>query len=172
MADEPVVALIAAIARNGAIGLRGQMPWHLSTDMKRFRTLTWGKPLIMGRRTFDSIGKPLPGRETVVITRNPDFKAEGVRSAGSVDEAIAIARELAKASGAEEIFIAGGAEIYAAALPTATRFYKTEVHLEPEADVFFPALDVGWTETAREAVPASPRDDAEMTFLILERTRA
>jgi dihydrofolate reductase len=168
----PTVALIAAVARNGVIGLAGHMPWHLSTDLKHFRELTWGKPVIMGRRTYASIGRPLPGREVVVVTRNRDFEAEGVHVAWSLDEAVRVAEAFALRLQSDEIIIAGGGEIYAEALGIARRLYLTEVALEPEGDTHFPPLGPEWREISRLDVKAGPKDSADMVFIRLEREGA
>jgi dihydrofolate reductase len=169
MSGGPTLALIAAVARNGVIGLAGHMPWRLSTDMKRFRELTWSKPVIMGRRTYESIGRPLPGREVIVVTRNVSFETEGVHVAWSLDEAVTLGTALARRLHADEIMIAGGGEIYAEALTVARRIYLTEVHLEPPGDTHFPPLGKGWREVERVFVPAGPKDSADMTFVKLDR---
>ena len=163
------IALIAAVAENGVIGRDRDMPWRLPTDLKRFRALTLGKPVIMGRKTFETLGKPLPGRDNIVVTRDRGFAAGGVRVAHSIEEAIATAQALAGEHGADEIFVIGGGEIYAAALPHAERLYLTRVHARPEGDTCFPSIDPrDWREVAREAAPAGERDSADMTFLIFE----
>ncbi|MDE3175975.1 MAG: dihydrofolate reductase [Pseudomonadota bacterium] len=158
------VALIAAVARNGAIGARGGLPWRLSSDLKRFKALTMGKALIMGRKTFDSVGRPLPGRDVIVVTRDADWSRAGVRIACGLDEALALAQ------GADEIMIGGGGEIYRLALARARRLYITEVDLAPEADVRFPPIDAGqWREIRREPGARGPNDEADFAFVQYER---
>lgn len=137
---------IAAVARNGVIGAQGDLPWRLPADLRRFKALTTGHVLVMGRKTFESIGRALPGRTTIVVTRQPGWSADGVRVASSVDDALVAAAELGP-----ETFVAGGAEIYAQTLARADRLELTEVHAEPEGDTFFPELDrSAWLEVARE----------------------
>jgi len=166
------IALVVAVAENGVIGRAGQLPWKLSCDLKFFRELTMDKPLIMGRKTFESIGKPLDGRDTIVITRNPDFTAKGVHVALSVDEAIKLARYKAKQRGSEEIPVIGGAQIYALTLPLAERIYLTEVHARPQGDAFFPDIDeTQWREISRERHLAGPKDSADYSFVVLECIR-
>ncbi|MGL4744908.1 MAG: dihydrofolate reductase [Dermatophilaceae bacterium] len=150
------VTLIAAVARNGVIGAGNAMPWHLPEDFAYFKRMTMGHPLLMGRRTFDSIGRVLPGRRTVVITRQPAWSHRGVETAHSVAEALTLAGP------AGEVFVAGGGQVYAEAMPVAGRLLVTEVDLEPEGDVRFPEIDPAvWRETARE-----PRDGfAWVTYL-------
>ncbi|HMM93764.1 dihydrofolate reductase [Phycicoccus sp.] len=139
------VSLIAAVARNGVIGTGSAMPWHLPADFAFFKRTTMGHPLVMGRRTFDSIGRVLPGRRTIVITRRPDWTHAGVEVAHSLVEALALAGP------ADEVFVAGGGEVYAEAMPYAHRLLVTEVDREPEGDVHFPAIDPhAWHETGRE----------------------
>ncbi|HEY9411181.1 MAG TPA: dihydrofolate reductase [Jiangellaceae bacterium] len=137
---------IAAVARNGVIGAQGDLPWRLPADLRRFKALTTGHVLVMGRKTFESIGRALPGRTTIVVTRRASWSAGGVLVASSVDDALAAAAGLGP-----ETFVAGGAEIYAQTLARADRLELTEVHAEPEGDTFFPELDrSAWLEVARE----------------------
>jgi dihydrofolate reductase len=158
------IAIVAAVARNGAIGADGGLPWRLSSDLKRFRALTLGKPLIMGRKTFESVGRPLPGRRVIVVTRDPGWVRPDVEVAHGLDEALALAR------GVEEIMIGGGAEIYALALPYVDRLYLTEVEAEPQGNVFFPRFDrARWRETRREMGLAGPKDDHPFVFVDYER---
>lgn len=146
--DRPEIILVVAVADNGVMGRAGGMPWHLPADFRRVKALTMGKPLVMGRKTFDSLPGILPGRRHIVITRDADWQAEGAERAGSLDAALALAN-------APHIVVFGGAQIYAEALPRADRIELTEVHLAPEGDTFFPAFDrAGWTETFRESHPA------------------
>ena len=167
-----IISLIVAVAENGVIGAGGGLPWRLSSDLKTFRRLTLGKPIIMGRRTFQSIGKPLDGRDNIVVTRDPFFEAAGVSVVASVSEAITLARVLATTRGAEEIMIIGGADLYAATLTLADRVYLTRVHAKPDGDRHFPELnDKDWTETAREALPKTERDQFAATLITFERKR-
>ncbi len=162
------LALIAAVARNGVIGRGGDLPWRIPADLKYFKATTMGKPMIMGRRTYDSIGKALPGRISIVVTRQSGFQAAGVEVAGDLDRAVEIAAGL----GAEEAMVIGGGEIYAAALPRADRLYLTEVHIEAEGDVYFPPLDRSqWRELSRDDHPAEG-DTPAFSFVTLERTGA
>ena len=133
--------LVVAVAENGVIGRDNQLLWRLKTDLGRFRDLTMGKPMIMGRKTFQSIGKPLPGRETIVLTRDAGFAAEGVHVVHSWEEAVAKGAELATRMGADSVAVAGGAEIYALALPHVQSIFLTEVQAAPEGDAVFPAFD-------------------------------
>lgn len=166
---KPVV-IVAALARNGVIGRDNQLVWRLKSDLRRFRALTMGKPLIMGRKTFESIGKPLPGRETVVLTRDVGYGAPGVHAAQSLDTALALADTVASRMGAEEIVVAGGAEIYALALPFARTLHLTRVDAEPDGDAVFPDFDQNaYKETFHEAHPAGPEDEHAFTFVDLER---
>ena len=150
----------------GAIGARGGLPWRLSADLKRFRELTWGHHIIMGRKTFESIGKPLPGRETIIITHAQDFKAEGCTIAHSLDEALSIARE----RGESEAFICGGAQIYEQAIDLADRIYLTLVHAEVAADTFFPQWDrSAWIEKESIDHPRDEKNQYAFSFKRLER---
>ncbi len=159
------LALIAAVARNGVIGRGGGLPWRIPADLKYFKATTMGKPMIMGRRTFESIGKALPGRTSIVVTRQAGFRAEGVEVAGHLDQAVAIADGL----GADEAMVIGGGEIYAAALPRAERIYLTEVHTDAEGDVYFPPYDrAQWRELSRDDHPAEG-DTPAFSFVTLER---
>jgi len=162
-----------ARARNGVIGRDRALPWRLRTDLRRFRTLTLGKPVIMGRKTWESLPRPpLPGRTKLVLSRDPRFEAEGAVVCQGFSEAVQIAREQAAEDGAEELCVIGGAALFALALPRAARIYLTEVEAEPEGDVRMPALDeAGWTETVRQSHPAGPQDDYPTVFRILERRR-
>jgi dihydrofolate reductase len=140
------------MARNGVIGAKGAIPWHLPNELKRFRSITMGHHLIMGRRTWESIGRPLPGRTSVVVTRQRGYRAPGVVVAHSLDEAIA------RCGGDDEIFVIGGAELYAQALARATRLYRTLVEADVEGDTWMPELDgSGWRETASESFAADER---------------
>lgn len=164
----PQISLVVARADNGIIGRNNALPWRLPADLKHFKQLTVGKPVIMGRKTFESIGKPLPARHNIVITRNPDWTAEGVTVAPNLAEAVAAAG-LDPKTRADEIMIIGGSEIYAQSLPFATRIYLTEVHIEPVGDASFPMPDPHqWVETSRETFPAEG-DCPAYSFVTLER---
>ncbi|MGZ4600204.1 MAG: dihydrofolate reductase [Oryzihumus sp.] len=141
------VTLLAAVGANRVIGRDNDLPWRLPEDLAHFKTVTMGHTLVMGRRTFDSIGRPLPGRRIVVVTRQPDWSREGVAVAHSLPEALRIA----VADGDTEVFVVGGGQIYAEALPVATRLLLTEVEQSPEGDTLFPEVDgADWSETARD----------------------
>ena len=169
-----MLSLIVAVADNGVIGRGAALPWRLGGDLKRFRKLTMGHPLVMGRNTFESIGKPLDGRDSIVVTSRPGLAGgEGLYFAASLEQAIKLANERAEARGTAEVFIIGGARIFAGALPLAQRTYLTQVHGAPEGDVrWSPRLDGEWTETSREELPAGPKDEFAVTNLVLERAGA
>lgn len=163
-----IISLLVAMNEKQAIGNAGNLPWHLSSDLKRFRELTMGHHLIVGRKTFESIGKPLPGRQTIVVTRDVNFKPEECFVAGSVQDAIALARE----RGETEVFVIGGAAIYAQALDASDRIYLTQVHAEVDADTFFPEFDrSAWIETQPIDHPADEKNQYAFTFKLLERVR-
>lgn len=164
------ISLIVAMAENRVIGADGAMPWQLSSDLKMFKALTMGKPIVMGGKTFRAIGRPLPGRPNIVITRSRGDLPEGVHGAVSLENALAMAQHLAKMRGVDEIMVIGGGEIYAQALAKADRIYLTRVHLSVEGDTYFPEIDPKvWREIKREDHKAGPKDSADFTFSILER---
>lgn len=160
-----------ARARNGVIGRGARLPWRLKTDLRRFRALTLGKPILMGRKTWESFPRrPLPGRLNLVLTRDPRFEAEGAVVCNDFTEALEIAREQAAEDQAGEVCVIGGAALFALAMPRARRIYLTEVEGDPEGDVLMPAIDeTGWREVRREAVPAGPEDEYPTVFRLLER---
>lgn len=170
-----IISLIAALAENRTIGRDNALPWHLPNDLKYFRSVTIGKPVIMGRKTWASLGRALPGRTNIVITRQADFTpaaATGadVRVAGSLAEALALAGQIASAAGGNECVVIGGAEIYALALPFCDRLYLTEVHAQVDGDAFFPALDMTqWRESTRERFPAEGNNPYAYSFVVYER---
>lgn len=166
----PKLTLVVAVAKNGVIGREGRLPWRLSSDMKRFKAATMGKPVLMGRKTWESLPKrPLEGRPNLVLTRDPTFAADGAWVYTSLDAMIAAGRAMASASGAEELCVIGGAQLYVASLAYADRILLTEVDLAPEGDARLD-LDLSrWKEVSREAVPAGPKDDAGFTVRVLER---
>lgn len=157
------LSLVVAVAENGVIGHEGALPWRLPADLAHFKRLTLGKPVIMGRKTFESIGRPLDGRRNIVVTRRADWRATGVETAGSFDAALALV------AGQAEAMVIGGADIYRLALPRARRIHLTRIHAEPEGDTHFPPLDLrAWQETAREDHPAEG-DRPAFSFITLER---
>jgi dihydrofolate reductase len=161
---KPRIAFVVAVARNGVIGRKGELPWHISSDLKRFKAITMGKPVIMGRKTWDSLPrKPLQGRTNIVVTRQHDYAAEGAVVVNSLDEA------LAKTDG-EEVCIIGGGELFKEAMPIANRLYLTEVDLDVPGDTFFPKIDPkSWKEVSREVHPRGPKDDASFILRVLDR---
>lgn len=168
------ISLIAAMAENRAIGRDQDLPWRVPTDFKYFKDKSMGKPLIMGRKSWEALGGPLPGRKHIVITRDPAYTAEGADVVHDLPTALRRAAELAAENDAEEIMIGGGSQIYAMALPMADRIYLTEIHLTPEgADTFFPEFDMEeWQETQRTYNKAGPKDDADCTFIVYDRKTA
>lgn len=159
-----MISLVVAASENGVIGRDGGLPWHLGDDLRRFKALTMGKPIVMGRKTFESIGRPLPGRQNIVITRQADFSAEGCDVVASPGAAIDAAGD------AGEIMVIGGGEIYALFLPRAGRVYLTRVAAEVDGDTFFPDLPADeWAETARETHPANARNDFDFSIVTYER---
>ena len=159
-----MISLIVAASTNHVIGAKGELPWHLSSDLKRFKSLTMGKPIVMGRLTYESIGRPLAGRQNIVITRQAGFEAAGCDVVHSIDAAIEAA------AGAEEIMIIGGSHIYQEFLPRADRIYLTRVQADVEGDVFLPDLAVDeWCETTREEHGKDESDDYDVVFTTLAR---
>ncbi|MGF1629708.1 MAG: dihydrofolate reductase [Kiloniellaceae bacterium] len=164
------IALILARADNGVIGRDGGLPWHLSGDLKFFKAQTLGKPVVMGRKTYQSIGKPLPGRPNLVITRDAAFRPEGVEIFADVAGALARAQALAAASGATEVMVIGGGQIYELTLPLARRIYLTEVHASPAGDTIFPPLDpAAWREVRRDAPVSGGEGQPDFSIVVLER---
>jgi len=177
---EPIVAIVVAVARNGVIGRDDDMPWRLSTDVRRLKALTVGHPVIMGRKTFESIGRPLPDRLNVVVTRDQDWQADGAMAVSSLGAALELARAHLEsfepdpddpdAEVPSEIFVIGGGEIYARALALADVLYVTHVEAEIEGDTHFPVIDQDiWTVTHTEDVPAGDRDSHATRHVIYER---
>jgi dihydrofolate reductase len=164
------VTLIAALAENGVIGRDNGLPWRLKSDMAHFRTVTMGRPVVMGRKTYLSIGRPLPGRTTIVVSRDRAFAAPGVVVAPSLDAALAVAHGDALRRGAESIMVAGGAELYAQTLPLAEQLDITYVHRAADGDVYFPVIDRRiWQEAARQEHAAAAGDDAAFAFVTYRR---
>jgi dihydrofolate reductase len=162
--------LVAAVSENGVIGRDNALPWRLKSDMHRFRARTWGKPVVMGRKTFQSIGKPLPGRTNIVVSRDRGFSAPGVVVAPDLHAGLESARGDALRRGSDEIVVIGGAEIYAQTLPSADRLDLTLVKAPSEGDIRFPAIDPQvWHETERAEQKAGPDDAADFAFVTYER---
>lgn len=167
------IAIYVAITENGVIGRDGGLPWRLSTDLKRFKADTMGKPIIMGRKTYEGIGRPLPGRLNIVVTRDKAWRAEGVETANSLDEAIKLATVRGRCmAGADEICVVGGGEIYAQALPLADRLHVTHVLASVEGDAHFPLIDPeAWAAVSAEDVPAGEKDSHATRYTVYERRR-
>ena len=164
------IGLVVAAADNDVIGRNNALPWDLPADLKHFRRVTMGKPIVMGRRTFESIGRPLPGRSNIVISRDPAYGADGLRVVPSLEAALALAENIALIDGSDELMVIGGAQIYGLALPLAARLHLTRVHVTPEGDAKLPTIDwAQWREVSREA-HAATNDAPAYTFL--EYTRA
>jgi dihydrofolate reductase len=164
------LSLMVAKASNRVIGRNNKLPWYLPNDLKYFKQVTFGKPVIMGRKTWDSLGKPLPGRTNIVITRQADFQAEGAKVVATLDEAVTLAENVAFIEGQDEAVVMGGAEIYALALPQADRLYLTEVHAEVDGDTWFPEYDTSeWKEIGREDFPAEGPNPYDYYFVVYER---
>ncbi|MGV3491208.1 MAG: dihydrofolate reductase [Devosia sp.] len=162
--------MIVAMGENRVIGAAGEIPWRLPTDFAHFKRTTLGKPLIMGRKTFDSIGKPLPGRTNIVVTRRTDFAPQGVTIARDVSEAIGIARQIAARDGVSEVMIGGGGEIYREAMPLAERLYVTHVAASPPGDAVFPTIDPAeWEVAAALPVLRTERDSADFLVKLYRR---
>jgi dihydrofolate reductase len=160
----PVITLIVAVADSGVIGRDNALPWHLPEDLKRFKRLTMGKPIVMGRKTFESIGKPLPGRQNIVLTREPNYRRDGITVVHDADAA------LAAAGGAAEIMVIGGADLFRLFLPRAARIHLTRVHGDIAGDVVWPALDTRvWAVVAHDAHDADDRHAYAMTFEVWEK---
>ena len=163
------LSMIVAVAENGVIGRNNSLPWYLPNDLKYFKKTTMGKPVIMGRKTYESIGKPLPGRTNIVITRQADYQPEGVKVVNSVEAARELAESVCLIDGQDEAMIMGGAEIYALALPHTDRLYLTEVHADVEGDAFFPEYDkASWQEVAREDFAAEGPNPYNYSFVVYE----
>ena len=158
------ISLIVALARNRVIGRDNQLPWRLSADLQHFKGLTMGKPIVMGRKTYESIGRPLPGRTNIVVTRDSSFSAAGCRVVHSIDEA------LVAAGGADEVMIMGGENLYSQLLPRADRLYLTEVQAEVSGDAWFPEFDeTQWQELERESHRADEKNEFDYDFVVLTR---
>ncbi len=160
-----IISMIAALADNGVIGIDNRLPWRIPDDLQYFKAQTLGKPILMGRKTFESFGaRPLPGRQNIILTRDPDYSADGITVVHSLDEA------LSAAAGAEELMVIGGAQLYAQMLERAQRLYLTYVHASIEGDARFPDFDSGqWRQVRREDHQANERNSHDFSFVLLER---
>ena len=159
------ISIIVAMASNRAIGLNNKMPWHLSADLKKFKEITMGSPILMGRKTYESIGRPLPGRDNIIISRNSAYTQQGCLVFNSIENAISACHQY------DEIFIIGGASFYEAMLPKANCLYLTQINKTFEADTFFPLINKeDWKEIARDDVTNDPSVDFSYSFLTLERS--
>ncbi|WP_273759392.1 dihydrofolate reductase [Bartonella sp. ML70XJBT.G] len=164
------ICLIAAVTENGVIGREGAMPWTLSTDLQRFKALTFGKPIIMGRKTWDSLGRPLPGRTNIVITRNGTWRAEGAVVVHSLSQACSVAKRIASQNDADAIFIIGGGEIFQQGLHIADKIFLTEVLASIKGDSFFPVFDKEkWTLVQTQYIPEGDKDSHPTRFVVYER---
>ena len=165
-----LLTIVVARARNGVIGRAGGLPWRLKSDMALFKANTLGKPVIMGRKTWDSLQKqPLPGRTNIVLSRDGAFEPKGALVCERFDEAVSIGREQAAEDGADEVAVIGGQQVFELGLPRARRLYLSEVDAEPEGDAWFRFDEAGWREVRREAHPAGEADDHAFVFRVLER---
>ncbi len=161
-----IVSMIVAAAEGNVIGVGNRLPWHLPADLARFKSLTMGHHLIMGRRTWEAIGRPLPGRTSVVVSRREHLELEGAVVVSTIDAALALARK----AGDDEAFVIGGGEIYRAAMAQADRIYLTRIHGAFEGDTFFPAIEEGeWSETGSEGFESDSRNPYDYEFVLLER---
>lgn len=168
----PKMTIVAAVGRNGVIGRDGGMPWRLSSDLKRVKAITLGKPIVMGRRTLESIGRPLPGRDNLVVSRDPAYRVAGAATFTSLDAALAEARRIAAEKGLEEFIVFGGGAIYAETIGRADRLRLTRVDAAPEGDTVFPPIDpAAWDLVHEETLPRTERDDADATAQDFERRR-
>lgn len=166
------IALIVAMASNRVIGRDNQLPWHLPNDLKYFKATTLGKPVVMGRKTYESIGRPLPGRTNIVVTTNRAFRPEGVEVVHSVDEGLDLAQRVAKADGVEELMVIGGAQLYEAVMPQVDRLYVTQVHAIVEGDALFPELEFSqWQELSCERHKAGDNNPYDYSFIAYQRRR-
>lgn len=164
------VAMIVAVAENNAIGLNNKMPWHLPEDLQHFKAITMGKPIIMGRKTFESLRKPLPGRTNIVITRDATYDHDGIRVVHSLTSALSLAKNIAMADTINELMVIGGANIYQQALPLAQRLYLTRIHKKFEGDTFFPELDNNqWQEMTREDKSIDSTPPLNYSHIVMER---
>lgn len=167
--SEPQLALIVAVAENGVIGQDNKMPWHLPKDLQYFKKTTLGKPVVMGRKTFESIGKPLPGRTNIVVTRQSDYDAEGISVISNIEDGVHLAKDIAREGHVDEVMIIGGAELYKQTLDKVHRVYLTEVHAKIDGDAFFPQLSDDWVCISREHHAPCDRNPYPYSFCVFEK---
>jgi dihydrofolate reductase len=160
-----VLSLLVAADEGNVIGKNNQLPWHLPNDLKYFKNLTWGLPIVMGRKTFESIGKPLPGRTNIVITRNTDYNVDGTEVVHTIEAALQVAQQ----KGAKEIFVIGGAEIFNSVFQQAQRIYLTRIHHRFDGDVFFPPLDANWHLVKEQHVSKDEKNKYDHSFGVWEK---
>jgi len=173
VSDHPTIALVVAVAENGMMGRNGDLPWHLPDELKHFKTITIGKPVVMGRKTYESLGQALPGRPNIVLSRNPLYRLDDAKTVTTLEAALALAAEEATRLSANEIFVIGGAAVFAEIMPRAERMYFTEVHARPEGDTRFPSFNrLEWREVERKGPLQGPKDQYPYSFVTLERERA
>jgi dihydrofolate reductase len=163
-------SMIVAMAENRVIGVNNKLPWYLPNDLKYFKQVTMGKPILMGRLTYESIGKPLPGRTNIVITRNEDWSTDGVKVVHSLEQAYQLAESVCNIDGQDEMMVIGGDQIYQTSLPSIDRIYLTKVHSEVNGDAFFPELNwAEWREVGREDFSAEGPNPYDYSFIVLDR---
>ena len=167
-----MIVIVVAVADNGVIGRDGGLPWRLSSDLRRFKAETMGRPVLMGRRTWESIGRPLPGRLNIVVSRDRSFRAEGAETATTLTDALTLARVRGRCLPGEAIFVIGGGEIYRQAMPIADRLYVTHVLASPYGDTTFPEIDpADWREVSSEDHPVGEKDTEPTRFVVYARRR-
>jgi dihydrofolate reductase len=172
VSSAPKITLVVAVAENGMMGKSGDLPWSLPGDLKQFKEKTVGKPVLMGRKTYQSLGHALPNRPNIVLSSNPLYRVDDAKVVTTLDAALTLAREEAERLGAEEISVIGGAALFSEIMPRAERMYYTEVHASPEGDTLFPTFDRReWQEVARKGPLKSAKDQYPYSFVTLERIR-
>jgi dihydrofolate reductase len=163
-------SIIVAMAENRVIGINNKLPWYLPNDLKYFKQITMGKPILMGRKTYESIGKPLPGRSNIIITRNPDWSADGVKIVHSLEQAFKLAESIVAIDGQNELLVIGGDQIYQSSLPMIDRIYLTQVHSEVNGDAWFPEVNwKDWREVGREDFIAEGANPYDYSFVVFDR---
>jgi dihydrofolate reductase len=164
------LSVIVAVAENGVVGRNNALPWHIPADLQYFKKTTLGKPIVMGRKTYESIGKPLPGRTNIVVSGNPDYCAEGVKVVSSVEQALVLAEDIALIDGCDELMVIGGAAVYELAIPRADRLYVTEIHAQVQGDAVLAPVDwAQWQEISRQRYSAEVPNHFDYSFVVYER---